>query len=401
MTLAKDPQFAIGIDAGSHRTRCVIAILEDEYLRFAGAGEADAAGWTRGRITDSGALSASILRAVEHAERNARVLVDAAVIGVGGPTIVSARSRGLYELGRPREIEIEDMTFAMRLASQVQLDHDRALLQVLPQDFVVDGRAGIRNPYRTQASRLEANAHVVTTSAQEHDTLTGAVQRAHINVEETMFEAVAGAYAAVMERDRSRGVAIVDIGSHSTDFVVYDGEAAVLSSSVPISGDHFTRDVATIFKISMTDAELLKREHGCARLGLTADNTLIEIPSSEGRPPREASRRELNEVLEARAEELFQQVRGKLEAAGLENTLTEGVLLCGGGSLLNGMEDMAEVILDCPARKAIPLGLENWPDELNRADWTTAAGMSLYSAKLKTRMEFKRKAPGLMSMILK
>jgi cell division protein FtsA len=401
MTLAKDPQFAIGIDAGSHRTRCVIAILEEEYVRFAGAGEADSAGWTRGRITDSGALSASILRAVEHAERNARVLVDAAVIGVGGPTIVSARSRGLYELGRPREIEVEDMTFAMRLASQVQLDHDRALLQVLPQDFVVDGRAGIRNPHRTQASRLEANAHVITTSSQEHDTLTGAVQRAHINVEETMFEAVAGAYAAVLERDRSRGVAVIDIGSHSTDVVVYDGEAAVLSCSVPISGDHFTRDVATMFKISMTDAELLKREHGCARLGLTADNTLIEIPSSEGRPPREASRRELNEVLEARAEELFQKVREKLEAASLENTLTEGVLLCGGGSLLNGMEDMAEVILDCPARKAIPLGLESWPEELNRADWTTAAGLALYSAKLKTRMEFKRKAPGLMSMILK
>ena len=227
------------------------------------------------------------------------------------------------------------------------------------------------------------------------------MQRAHINVEETMFEAVAGAYASVLERDRSRGVAIIDIGSHSTDVVVYDGEAAVLSASVPISGDHFTRDIATMFKISMNDAELLKREHGCARLGLTADNTLIEIPSSEGRPPREASRRELNEVLEARAEELFQKVREKLEAAGLENTLSEGVLLCGGGSLLNGMEDMAEVILDCPARKAIPLGLENWPEELNRADWTTAAGLSLYSAKLKTRMEFKRKAPGLMSMILK
>jgi cell division protein FtsA len=399
--VAKEPQFAIGIDAGSYRTRCVIAILEDEYVRFAGCGETESAGWMRGRITDSAALSSSVLRAVENAERNARVLVDAAVIGMGGPTIQSARSRGLYELGRPREIETQDLTFAMRLASQVQLENDRALLQVLPQDFVVDGRAGIRNPHRTQASRLEANAHVITASAQEHDTLTGAVQRAHLNVEETMYEAVAAAYASVLERDRSRGVVIIDIGCHSTDLVVYDGEAAVLSASIPISGEHFTRDVATIFKISMNDAELLKREHGCARLGLTADNTLIEIPSSEGRAPREASRRELNEVLEARAEELFQKVREKLESAGLENMLAEGALLCGGGALLNGMEDMAEVILDCPARKALPLGIEDWPEELNRADWTTAAGLALYSAKLKTRMEFKRKAPGLMSMILK
>lgn len=399
--MAKEPQFAIGIDAGSYRTRCVITVLEDDYVRFAGAGEAESAGWTRGRITDSSALSASVLRAVENAERNARVLVDAAVIGLGGPSIQSGTRRRLYELGRPRAIEMEDMAFAMRLASEVTLENDRALLQVLPQDFAVDGRAGIRNPLGRVASRLEANTHVITVSAQEHDTLMGAVQRAHINVEETMSEAVAAAYASVLERDRSRGVMVIDIGAQSTDVVVFDGEAAVMSASIPISGEHFTRDIATIFKVSMNDAELLKREHGCARLGLTADNTLIEIPSSEGRAPREATRRELNEILEARAEELFQKVREKLEAAGIANTLAEGALLCGGGALLNGMEDMAEVILDCPARKAIPLGIEHWPDEMSRADWTTAAGLALYSAKLKTRMEFKRRAPGLISMILK
>ncbi|BDC49634.1 cell division protein FtsA [Bryobacterales bacterium F-183] len=399
--MAKEPQFAIGIDAGSYRTRCVITVLEDDYVRFAGAGEAESAGWTRGRITDSAALSASVLRAVESAERNARVLVDAAVIGLGGPSIQSGTRRRLYELGRPRAIEMEDMAFAMRLASEVTLENDRALLQVLPQDFAVDGRAGIRNPLGRVASRLEANTHVITVSAQEHDTLMGAVQRAHINVEETMSESVAAAYASVLERDRSRGVMVIDIGAQSTDVVVFDGEAAVMSASIPISGEHFTRDIATIFKVSMTDAELLKREHGCARLGLTADNTLIEIPSSEGRAPREATRRELNEILEARAEELFQKVREKLEAAGIANTLAEGALLCGGGSLLNGMEDMAEVILDCPARKAIPLGIEHWPDEMSRADWTTAAGLALYSAKLKTRMEFKRRAPGLIGMILK
>lgn len=399
--MAKEPQFAIGIDAGSYRTRCVITVLEDDYVRFAGAGEAESAGWTRGRITDSSALSATILRAVENAERNARVLVDAAVIGLGGPSIQSGTRRRLYELGRPRAIEMEDMAFAMRLASEVTLENDRALLQVLPQDFAVDGRAGIRNPLGRIASRLEANTHVITVSAQEHDTLMGAVQRAHINVEETMSEAVAAAYASVLERDRSRGVMVIDIGAQSTDVVVFDGEAAVMSASIPISGEHFTRDIATIFKVSMNDAELLKREHGCARLGLTADNTLIEIPSSEGRAPREATRRELNEILEARAEELFQKVREKLEAAGIANTLAEGALLCGGGALLNGMEDMAEVILDCPARKAIPLGIEHWPDEMSRADWTTAAGLALYSAKLKTRMEFKRRAPGLISMILK
>ena len=90
----------------------------------------------------------------------------------------------------------------------------------------------------------------------------------------------------------------------------------LLAASIPVWADHLTRDIATMFKVTYEDAECLKQQYGCALLGLTADSSLIEVPSPEGRPPREARRSELNEILEARAEELFHYVRAELQRVG-------------------------------------------------------------------------------------
>src|SRR5271154_3083316 len=139
------------------------------------------------------------------------------------------------------------------------------------------------------------------------------------------------------------------MGLHSTDLVVYDGDALLLATSIPIWADHLTRDIAAIFKVTYEDAECLKQQYGCALLGLTSDSSLIEVPSPEGRAPREARRSELIEILEARAEELFIRIRDEVHRAGMERCLLEGLVLTGGGALLNGMWDMAERVLNCPA----------------------------------------------------
>jgi cell division protein FtsA len=218
-------------------------------------------------------------------------------------------------------------------------------------------------------------------------------------VEETVFEAAAAAYACVMPEDRSRGVALINIGSESTNLVVYDGDAMLRASTVPIAADHLTRDVAFGLTVSHDDAESLKREYGCAILGLTSDNSFIEVPSHDGRPAREASRKMLNTILEARAEELFLYVRNELARLHMDVQLLEGMVLTGGGALLNGMCDIAERVVNAPARNGLPVGILHWPEELNDPSWCVAAGLTMYSAKLKTRREWKRPAPGFLSVM--
>ncbi|HYK18740.1 MAG TPA: cell division protein FtsA, partial [Bryobacteraceae bacterium] len=277
----------------------------------------------------------------------------------------------------------------------------RMILQLFPQDFTLDGRAGKRYPRGATCSRLEANVHIATVSEQEHDSILTAVQQASYAVEETVFEPVGAAYAAVSRDDRDRGVAVLDIGMHSSELVVFDGEAVLLARSIPISADHFTRDAAVGLTLQYADAERLKIEYGCAILGLTADNSFIELPSPDGRAMREAPRKQLNEILEARAEELFIHVGSELVTIRMDQKLLEGVVLAGGGALLNGMCDMAERVLNCPARNALPGGILDLPEELSNPAWTTAAGLAKYSAKLKTNRSAKRKAPGLMRMLFR
>lgn len=399
--MALKTQIAVGLDAGSSRTRCVICALDGDHIRYLSHGLAHSAGWAKGRISDQEAVAESIRAAVVDAERGARVSVESATMGVGGVGICGAQSRGVYEFGRPREVDVEDMAYAVKLASDVRLERDRMLLHVLPQDFTLDGRAGYRKPHKGVCSRLEANVHIVTASLQEHQAAVAAAHLAGLAVEETVFEPMAAAYACLYPEERTRGVALLDLGLHSSDLVVYDGDSMVLATSIPAWADHLTRDVAAIFKVTYEDAECLKQQYGCALLGLTADSSLIEVPSPEGRPAREARRSELNEILEARAEEIFSYVRAELQRVGMDRNLYEGIVLTGGGAFLNGMCDMAERILNCQAGNGLAKGFGDWPEELNSPAWTTAAGLALYSAKLKLHQPPKRRLPGLMGWVAK
>ena len=153
--------------------------------------------------------------------------------------------------------------------------------------------------------------------------------------------------------------------------------------------------------MSYEDAECLKQQYGCALLGLTADSSLIEVPSPEGRAPREARRSELIDILEARGEQMFLFVRSEIQRAGMEHNLLEGVMLTGAGALLNGMWDVAEKVLDCQTCYGLAKGIGDWPEELENPAWTVAAGLAMYSAKIKLHRPPERAARGLMGLLMK
>src|SRR5689334_16357425 len=178
--MAEKPNYAVGLDAGSHQTRLVICLLEDGRIRFLGAGAADSQGWLKGRVADQKAVSDSILAALREAEACAQVNVQSATVGMGGPTLRGANGRGVLDIGFIREIEQRDVNRAIDRASRVQLMEDRMILQMFPQDFVVDDHPGHRDPRKMLASRLEINVHIVTCSIQEHNSIVGAVNEAHL-----------------------------------------------------------------------------------------------------------------------------------------------------------------------------------------------------------------------------
>lgn len=399
--------FATGLDAGSSYTRCVISLLEDRRLRLIGYGAVPSAGWAKSRIADQQSVSECVLAAVEEAERMAGTQIETVVAGMGGLTARGANSRGRMDFGRPREVEQRDVNRAMDRALHIQLQEDRMVLQLLPQDFVVDDQPGFHDPRKMMASVVEANAHLVTISTQEHSNLIGAINRAHLSVDETVYEAIACCYASVLPADRREGVALIDIGTHSTEMVCYYGESAQLANSLRICGDHFSRDLAHALRIPIESAAVVKHEFGGAVSQGTACNSTVELPfienyirNGEG-PPREASRKVINEILESRAVELFEMVRAELERAGMQRAIASGLVIAGGGALLPGICDIAERVLDCPVRLGLAQGFLDWPDELNDPAWTTAAGLAMYAARLRSQVDLERQSVGMLGRILR
>lgn len=399
--MSGNSKLAVGLDLGSSSTRVVICALEDFTTRFLGYGEAPVQAWNKGRLGDVEGLAESIRTALREAEKRAQASPESALIGLGG-CVSSTTSRGVYEFGRRRRaIEPDDLKCAVEKASHVQLEEDREILQICPQDFTLDGRAGYRNPKGIMGARLEANVLVVTVSLHEHQAIVSAVHHSHLAVEESVFEGIAAGYAAVLPEDRARGVAIVDLGAHSTELAIYDGDSLLLATSIPIGGDHFTRDLARLFKVNYDYAEELKRQFGSAVMDTVPETALVELPSSDGRGVREASRRQLNEILEARAEQIFEHVYKEVLRVGMEEALLEGVVVTGGGALLPEICDVAERVMHCQARKGLPLGIEGWPSELDNPAWTTAGGLAMYSGRVKLKRDWKRASTSVAGFAVK
>ncbi|HUI56762.1 MAG TPA: cell division protein FtsA [Bryobacteraceae bacterium] len=397
--MAGKPIYAAGLDVGGSRTRLVVCVLEEGRLRFLGASKVESRGWLKGRIADQRAVTETILQALAEAEAASGTSVESAVVGLGGPTIRGANSRGVLELGYVREIEQRDISRVVGRASRVQLQEDRMLLQLFPQDFVVDEHPGHRDPRKMLAARLEINVHIVTASVQEHNALVGAVNQAHLAVEETVFEALAACYAAVLPDERREGIAVVDIGSQSTEVVVYYGDAMHLAATVRICGDHFTRDLAQGLCLSFEDAELVKLEYGGALADSSPDNVLVDLPMPEAREHRHAPRRFVNQILQARAEELFRFVQAELSRVGMDRALIGGVFLTGRAARLPDLCDVAERVLQCQARFGLPFGIQDWPESMNDPEWSVAAGLAMYSAKLKAQES--RATAGWLGKLLK
>jgi cell division protein FtsA len=399
--------YAVGLDAGSRTTRVVICVLERGRMRFLGAGSAPSEGWVKSRIADQLAAAHSIRMAVAEAQMMAGVNVESAVVGMAGQTIRNANRRGAMELPYMREIEPADVDRVVKRAWKTRMEEDRMILQLYPQDFVVDGRAGHRNPERMLADCLVLNVHLATVSIQEHNALVGAVNLASLMVEESVFEPHAAFYAAVRPEDRREGIAVLDIGAESSSMVVYYGDSIQLactvqnSNGMQICADSFTRDLAHAMYLSFEDAELVKLEFGSASPQSCSGNVLVELPGPQERERRQARLKNVNIVLESRARELFQLVSEELAQVGMDRALTGGLYVCGGGAQLSGLLDLADKELGCQARFGVPSGIRDWPEELMTPQWTTAAGLSMYSAKIKEKNEWRRENAGWLGKVLR
>jgi cell division protein FtsA len=364
----------------------VAEALEDGGLDIIGIGVVEAQGIRRGVVVNLEAAVESIKKAVEDAELTAGVEIDSVHLGLSGAHLKAFNSRGVVAVaGKNREITREDVRRAIDAAKGVALPAGREILHVLPQDFVVDEQDGIGAPVGMTGTRLEVNVHVVTGSTSSTQNIVACVNRAGVAVVDTVIEQLAASESVLTADERELGVALVDIGGGTTDLAIFERGSLWHTGVVTMGGDHFTNDIAVGLRTPIPDAEKTKRRFGCALSSLVDEDETIEVVSVGGREPRVMSRRILSEILQPRAEEILHALWDEIRRAGYERSLHSGLVLCGGGALLDGMAEIAEQIFDLPIRRGCPVDVGGLTDHVNSPSFATGVGLVRYAHRNQMR----------------
>lgn len=390
--MARREQYLVGLDVGTSKIAAIVgeAIDDEEGLDIVGIGLSDANGIRRGAVVNLEAAVESIKKAIEEAELTAGVEIDSVHLGLSGAHVKAFNSRGVVAVaGKSREITREDVRRAIDAAKAVALPSGREIVHVLPQDFVVDEQDGIGAPIGMTGARLEVNVHVVTGSTSTTQNIVACVNRAGVEVADTVLEQLAASEAVLTSDEKELGVALVDIGGGTTDFAIFEKGSLWHTGVVALGGDHFTNDIAVGLRTPIPEAEKTKRRSGCALSALVDEEETIEVASVGGRQPRVMSRRILSEVLQPRAEEIFHQLWDEIRRAGYERSLNSGIVLTGGGSILDGMPEIADQIFDLPMRRGCPVGVGGLTDHVNNPEFATAVGLVMY-ARRNQRIEYNR-----------
>jgi cell division protein FtsA len=367
------------IDVGSAKTCALVAETTDNGLRYRGHGVAESRGSRKGVIVDLDKAVSSIQKAVESAEDAAGTPIEHALVGVAGSHVRGLNSHGGITFGtRPREIAKEEIRMAVDKARAISLPADREILHLLPQEFILDEQPGVHDPLGMMAARLEVRVHMVTSASSATQNVVTAVNRAGVHVDDTVFEPLACADAALRADERDLGVCLADIGAGSTELAVFHQGAVAYTGVIPVGGDHFTSDLSVGLCTPVNEAEKLKKLYGNAIVTLVPEGNEVEVPSVGDRPSRLMPQRLLGEILEPRARELCEMLRDTLRQSGMFDICLAGLVLSGGGSRLPGLIDIAESVLRRPVRLSWPVPLAKMPTELAEPEYATALGMVYY-----------------------
>jgi cell division protein FtsA len=368
------------LDVGSAKTVALICQATDSGLEYRGHSIVESRGSRKGIIVELEKAVHSIQKAVDQAERIAGCTVDHAVVSVGGAHVKGITSRGGITLGaRPRDVNRDDIRSAVEKARSVILPGDREILHLLPQEFILDEQAGVRDPAGMMGRRLEVNLHMVTASSSASQNVVTAANRAGLHVDNVVYEGLMAADSVLRADEKELGVCLADMGAGSTDLIVYCDGMVAHTGVIPIGGDHFTNDVAVGLRTPLLAAENIKKVFGHTSSSKVPEGDEIEVPAVGDRPSRLMPRRFLAEILEPRADELCEMMRDHLKQAGVLDACTAGIVLTGGASRMNGFAEVCELLLERPVRTASPTTITRMPEEMEEPEYATVIGLAMYA----------------------
>ncbi len=370
----------MGLDLGTTKIAAVIAEPDDNgRLRVIGVGCSPSDGLRRGVVINLEKTVSSIQKAVEDAEQMAGTTIDGVYVGIAGDHIRGLNSRGVIAVSRSdNEITRTDVERVIEQAKAVALPMDREIVHVIPQEFVVDGQIGIKDPVGMAGVRLEAEVHIVTGAVTSAQNIYKSVERAGLKVLDLVLQPLASSYAVLDSEEKELGVALVDIGGGTMDIAIFYDGAIRQTGVIGLGGENVTSDIAIGLRTPRLQAERIKCQYGCAFRSLVDTDEHIIVPGVGGRAEREVSRQVLCAIIEPRLEEIFGLANRELRNSDYAELVGAGVVLTGGTARMDGIIPLAEQVFDLPVKVGIPAGVTGLSDSVSDPSFATGVGLALY-----------------------
>ena len=372
-----------GLDIGSSKISVVVGNTlpgGTQKIGIIGVGHATSEGLRRGVVVDINQTAEAIRKALSSAELMAGVKIDAVCVGVSGEHVMGQTSHGVVSIANT-EISQDDVDRAMMAAKAISIPADREILHVIQQNFVVDAQSRIREPIGMSGARLEAYAYIITGGTTAIQNLFNSIEKAGVPIVETLVAApLASAQATISKDEREVGIALVDIGDGTTEIIVYKEDSIQHTAVIPVGGQHVTNDIAQYLKVTLPEAEELKLHRGCAWTELVDPDEVRSIPvTGDSTPPRFIDRIELAQIIEYRIAEILDAIDDELG----EIPLPGGLVLTGGTALMDGLQELAEAMLQLRVQIGYPRGLQGLTDRVNHPMYSAGIGLALYGETLR------------------
>ena len=372
-------RFVTGLDVGTENVRAVIAsVNNDGKIAIVGYNEGKSAGMRKGIPANLAGPAGAIDKMLGDAERMGGYDVRSAYVSINGSTVISTHTEGMIAVGNAEhEINGEDLNRVEDVAVSGRIPANRDVLDVIPLEYALDGQGGIKDPLGMAGARLEIRANVISALTPNCENLKRATMNADVEALRLIPSVVAAAKAVLTERQKENGVAIIDFGATTTSIAIYEEGDLQYIGVVPVGSNNITNDLAIVLAIAPDLAEEIKTRFITGSFH-TDKSPAIKV-GKHGE--RAFERKEVEDVVIARLEEIFDEVRKKLKAAHYDQRLPEGIVLTGGGAKMRDIEIFAKKCLEAAVTIGVPQGLDGVSKAVEKPEFATAVGLALIAAE--------------------
>ncbi|PLX00430.1 MAG: cell division protein FtsA [Marinilabiliales bacterium] len=374
-----ESEIIVGLDIGTTKIACIVG-RRNEYgkIEILGYGKTESIGVKRGVVANIENTVQSIRTAVIQAEHKSGVDIKYVNVGIAGQHIRSHQHRGNIIREDPdKEINAAEIDRLTQNMYKLSMAPGEEIIDVIAQEYIIDGEVGIRQPIGMLGNTLEANFHIIIGQTAAAKNILKCIKKANLEMVDLILEPIASAEAVLSDEEKEAGVALVDIGGGTTDIAIFQDNIIRHTAVIPFGGDVITEDVKEGCTIIKKHAEELKVKFGSALASENRDDEVVAIPGLRGRPPKEITLKNLASIIQARMEEIIEQMYFEIKNSGFEKKLIAGIVLTGGGAQLKHIDQLAEFSTGMDTRIGYPNEhlANDVPDDMASPMYATGVGL--------------------------